>query len=146
MKPFKAKKSATACAVVGGLLMFAGIPAQADFVVVVGAKSAVANLSREQVAEIFLGKATTFPGGGSVEPLDQVDANAIRDEFYSKVTGKSAAQAKAYWAKLAFTGRGTPPRENANSAEIKKALAANPKALGYIEKSAVDDSVRVIFP
>lgn len=146
MKAVLANRTAAACVTIGSLLLIASSHVQADVVVVVGAKSAAGNLTREQVAEIFLGRTNTFPGGGGVEPLDQGEATAIRDEFYSTITGKSAAQAKAYWAKLAFTGRGTPPRENANSGEVKKTLSANPKALGYIEKSAVDDSVRVLFP
>jgi hypothetical protein len=29
---------------------------------------------------------------------------------------------------------------------VKKAVAANPKAVGYIEKSAVDSSVKVALP
>jgi hypothetical protein len=33
-----------------------------------------------------------------------------------------------------------------DSAAVKKAVAANPKAVGYIEKSAVDASVKVILP
>ena len=131
---------------VGALLLLLGSWAQAaDFVVVVGAKSAAGNLTREQTAEIFLGRIRSFPGDGSAEPLDQAEFNDIRDEFYTKVTGKSAAQAKAYWAKMAFTGKGTPPREGANTADIKKMLADNPRAVGYIEKSAVDGSVKVVF-
>ena len=33
----------------------------------------------------------------------------------------------------------------ADSAAVKKAVAADPKAIGYIEKSAADASVKVIF-
>ena len=44
-----------------------------------------------------------------------------------------------------FTGKGTPPKEYAGNAEVKKAVAADPKAIGYIDKSAVDDTVKVIL-
>lgn len=145
MKVLCVIKTAVTGVFVGSLMVVGSSQASAEVVVVVGAKNPAPSLTREQVSEIFMGKVTAMPGGGNVELLDQADSNPIREEFYSKVIGKSAAQAKAYWAKLAFTGRGTPPRENANSAEIKKALAANPRALGYIEKSTVDDSVRVLF-
>ena len=119
-------------------LLFAGL-AQAEVVVVVGAKSPAANLSKEQASDIFLGKAT------NLTPLDQPESSPLRDDFYSKVTGKSAAQAKSYWAKLSFTGKGTPPKEAQNSADIKKQLAENPNLIGYIEKSAVDSSVKVLL-
>jgi len=120
-------------------LLGAALPATADVVVVAGAGSSAANLSKEQIADIFLGKST------ALTPLDQPESSPLRDEFYTKVTGKSAAQAKSYWAKLAFTGKGTPPKEGANSAEIKKALAGSPNLIGYIEKSAVDGSVKTLL-
>lgn len=113
--------------------------AQAETVVVVGAKSPASAMSKEQVADIFMGRATNFT------PLDQPESSPLRDDFYSKVTGKSAAQAKSYWAKLSFTGKGTPPKEVGGSAEVKKEVAENPSLMGYIEKSAVDGSVKVLF-
>lgn len=114
-------------------------------VVVVGAKSPAATLSKEQASDLFLGKLTTLPGGGAPELMDLPESSPVREDFYSKVTGKSAAQAKAYWSKLSFTGKGTPPKEAASSADIKKAVGGNPNAVGYIEKTAVDASVKVVF-
>lgn len=114
-------------------------------VVVVSAKSPVGNLTKEQVADLFMGKMPSLPGGGSAELVDQPESAALRDEFYSKVVGKSAAQARQYWAKLAFTGKGTPPKESSGSADVKKLVAANPNAIGYIEKSAVDGSVKAVY-
>ena len=119
--------------------------AWADIAVVVSAKSPVGNLTQEQVSQIFLGKTSAFPGGQPALPIDQAEGQASRDEFYSKVTGKSAAQLKAYWSKLIFTGKGQPPKEVANTAEVKKLVANNPNTIAYIEKGAVDSSVKVVF-
>jgi ABC-type phosphate transport system substrate-binding protein len=44
-----------------------------------------------------------------------------------------------------FTGKATMPKEAGSSADVKKAIAGNPKAIGYIEKSAVDSTVKVVF-
>lgn len=110
-----------------------------DVVLVVGANSSISSLSKEQSSDIFLGKNT------SVTPLDQPDSSTLRNEFYSRVTGKSAAQAKSHWSKLSFTGKGTPPKEGQNSADIKRQVAQNPKLVGYIDKSDVDSSVKVVF-
>ena len=52
---------------------------------------------------------------------------------------------KAAWSRLVFSGKATPPKEMANSADMKKFVAGNPDAIGYIEKSAVDSSVKVVF-
>lgn len=119
-------------------LLSAGL-AQADVVVIAGANSPVSSLSKDQSSDIFLGKST------SATPLDQPESSPLREEFYSKVTGKSASQAKSHWSKLSFTGKGTPPKEGRNSDDIKKQVADNPKLIGYIEKSAVDSSVKVVF-
>jgi ABC-type phosphate transport system substrate-binding protein len=120
-------------------LLLAAVPAFAEVVAVVGAKSPAASMSSEQVAQFFLGKST------SMTPIDQADGSAVRNEFYKKVADKEASQAKALWSKLVFTGKATLPKEMAGSAEVKKAVAADPKAIGYIEKSAVDATVKVVF-
>jgi hypothetical protein len=56
----------------------------------------------------------------------------VRDEFYTKLVGKSAAQMKAYSSTIIFTGRGQPPKALTNGAEVKKRLVENPTAIGYM--------------
>jgi ABC-type phosphate transport system substrate-binding protein len=118
---------------------FAALPALAEVVVVVNPKAAESALTKDQVAQFFLGKST------SMTPIDQPDNAPVRAEFYKKVADKDAAQAKALWSKLVFTGKATMPKEVADSAGVKAAVAANPKAIGYIDKSAVDASVKVVL-
>ena len=118
---------------------FAALPAMAQVVVVVNPKAAESSLTKEQVAQFFLGKST------AMTPIDQPDGAPIRADFYKKVADKDAAQAKALWSKLVFTGKATMPKEVADSAAVKAAVAANPKAIGYIEKSAVDASVKAVY-
>lgn len=115
------------------------LPASAQIVVVASAKSAAGTLSKEQVSDVFMGKNT------SLTPVDQAESSALRDDFYGKVVGKSASQMKSYWAKMAFTGKGTPPREAGGSGDVKKILAGDGTLVGYIEKAAVDSSVKVLF-
>jgi hypothetical protein len=57
----------------------------------------------------------------------------------------SAAQVKAFWSKIIFTGRGQPPKTVATSREAKQLLVASPNAISYIDQSLVDSSVRVVF-
>ncbi len=118
---------------------FAVLPAMAQVVVVVNPKAAESSMTKEQVAQFFLGKST------SMTPIDQPDGAPIRADFYKKVADKDAAQAKALWSKLVFTGKATMPKEVADSAAVKAAVAANPKAIGYIEKSAVDATVKAVY-
>jgi ABC-type phosphate transport system substrate-binding protein len=126
----------TACAIAAVSL---ALPAMAEVVVVVNPKAAESSMTKDQVAQFFLGKSS------AMTPVDQPESAAIRGEFYKKVTDKEASQVKSLWSKLVFTGKATMPKEVADSAAVKKAVAADPKAIGYIEKSAVDASVKVIF-
>lgn len=131
--------------VIGLALALSAGAIAADVVAVVSSKSSVTALSANQVADIFLGKANRFPDGSQAVPIDQAEGSAARDAFYAKVTGKSAAQLKAHWSKIIFTGRGQPPREVANSIEAKKRIADDPRAIGYIDQGLVDGSVRVLL-
>lgn len=115
-----------------------------DLVVIVNAANATASLTPEQTSNLFLGKATEFPGGGAALPIDFKEGSPIREAFHSKVTKKDPAQLKAYWAKFSFTGKGLPPKEFGSNAEVKKFVATTPGAIGYIEKSAADSSVKVV--
>jgi ABC-type phosphate transport system substrate-binding protein len=130
---------------IGLALTLSGAVVKADVVAVVSANSPIATLSMSQVADIFFGKASRFPNGIQAVPIDQAEGSAVRDEFYSKVVGKTAAQIKAYWSKIIFTGRGQPPPTVSNNSEMKKRISENPAAIGYIDRSLVDESVRVVF-
>src|SRR4051812_24822762 len=115
-----------------------------DVVPVVGAKSPIASLDATQVADIFLGKTSRFPDGSIALPVDQGEESPLRDKFYAQFAGKSPAQVKAWWSKIIFTGRGQPPRQAADSTEVKRIVSDNPHAIGYIDASQVDSSVRVL--
>lgn len=122
-----------------GLLLAVGsLSAAAAGIAVIGNPGAAA-LSKEQVADVFLGKNQT------VTPLDQPEASSIRAEFYTKATGRDLAQVKATWSRLTFSGKGQPPKELPDSAAVKAAVAADPKAVGYIDAAAVDASVKVLL-
>lgn len=126
-------------------LLFFAFSLRAEVLVVTGADSPAITLSKDQISDIFLGKITSLPNGNSVTPVDQPESNPLRDEFYLKVANKSAAQAKALWAKLYFTGRGEPPREARGDDDIKKIVNSTRGAIGYIDQSAVDKSVKVLL-
>ena len=119
--------------------------ASADVVAVVSSKSPITSLSKSQVIDIFLGKRSRFPDGTSAVPIDQAEGSEARDEFYSRFAAMSAAQLKAFWAKIIFTGRGQPPMAVPTSIEAKKLLLANPNAISYIDQSLVDSSLRVVL-
>ena len=98
--------------------------ALAETVVIVSAKSPVGSLSKDQVADLFVGKSQQL-GGAAAALVDQAE---LKEDFYGKATGRNAAQIKATWSKLLFTGKGNPPKEVSGNGEVKKFVAANPAA------------------
>jgi len=112
--------------------------AHADVVVIVSAKSTATTMTSAQIAGIFLGKSS------AMKPMDTAD-EPVRSQFYTKVAGKDEAQVKAIWSKLVFTGKATPPKELATSADVVKAVADNPESLGYVERSALNSSVKIVY-
>ncbi len=119
--------------------------ANAEVVVIVNPKNPAASLTAQQVAALYLGHATTFPSGGPVAMADQPEAAGIRGDFYQKATGRSVAQVRATWARITFTGKGTPPKELKSDADVKAFVAADPRAIGYVDASAVDSSVKAVL-
>jgi ABC-type phosphate transport system substrate-binding protein len=115
-----------------------------EVVAVVSARSPVAGLTAAQVGDIFLGKSARFPDGSPATPIDQPEESSVRERFYARYTGRTPSQVKAQWSKIIFTGRGQPPLQAANAAEVKKLIAANPQAIGYVDASQVDGNLRVV--
>lgn len=108
-------------------------------IVVIANPAANPTPSRAQVEELYLGKNFEY------KPVDIAEPPGSRNDFYKKLTNREPAQIKATWARISFTGKGQPPIQLPDAATIKKAVATDPKAIGYIEKSAADASVKVLF-
>ena len=138
----------TVAATILGAIAFctcASLAAAEEIVVIVNPRNATVSVTADQVAQIFLGKTTALAGGGNASPVDQAAGSPLRDDFYQKAAGKTSAQVKAIWSRLVFSGRGAPPKALGASADVKKLVASDPNAIGYIEKSQVDASVKVVL-
>jgi ABC-type phosphate transport system substrate-binding protein len=131
--------------IAAAVLSLASLAVSAEVVVIVNPKNSAATLTAEQVSALFLGTATSFPDGGGATLADQPESASIRGDFYQKATGRSVAQVKATWARLTFTGKGTPPKELKSDADVKAFVASDPKAIGYVDASAVDGSVKAVL-
>lgn len=97
----------------------------ADPVVVVNARSGIERLSSDDVTNIFLGRYRKLPGGGTALPIDQPESSAIRAEFYRKLVNKDLNEINAYWSRLIFSGKTSPPRQSETAAEVLAWLAVN---------------------
>jgi len=61
------------------------------------------------------------------------------------VVRKDERPGQAKWSKLVFTGKGSAPREFPSGEDVVKAVAADPHAIGYVDRSFVNMTVKVIL-
>ncbi|MEZ7492115.1 phosphate ABC transporter substrate-binding protein [Pseudoalteromonas distincta] len=128
--------------ILASALSLCSFGALAEVAVIVNLSNANA-LDAETIKKIYLGKAKSFDNGNKVNPATQ-NGTAIADEFNSKVVGKSSSQLNAYWSKLVFTGKGTPPEKFDSDQAVIDFVAANGDSIGYIDSSKATDKVKVI--
>lgn len=113
--------------------------ARADVVVIVSTECTMAAITSDQLARIYQGKSNTMT------PVEIAEPSHTRREFYTKIVGKDEAQVKAEWSRLVFAGRGAAPKELPSGAEVVKAVAANPNVIGYVDRSFVNITVKIIY-
>ncbi len=101
--------------------------------IIVNPQNPVADLSVEQIAQIFTGEIANWSelGGseGQIVPIGREAGSGTRDGFES-ITGTE--DACKYQNELTSTG------------EVIANVASNPNAIGYASLSAVDDTVKAI--
>jgi hypothetical protein len=127
----------TACFAAGA---FAG-----DIVVIVNPASGVHQMTRAQVADVFMARDRHLPTGVMALPLDMGIDSLERREFYNKLLRKSVPEINAYWARLLFSGRATPPQQVSDVSAALKAVAENKGAIAYLDKKDVDSRVKVVL-
>jgi len=119
--------------------------AWAEVVVIAHPDVPVQQIDNGQATQIFLKQTSNWSDGKAIQPVDAKAGSAVRDEFYSRVTGRNQGQMRAYWARQMFTGMGYPPKEAASSQDVVKLVSQSPGAVGYAAPDAVDASVKVIL-
>jgi len=117
--------------------------AMAEVEVVVHPSNSAA-LDKDSIKRIFLGKTRAFPGGGEAVPIGLKEGSAENQEFTKSVLSKTPKQLKAYWAKMVFTGKGTPPRQMDGTAQILELIAANPNLIGFVPAGTASGGVKVV--
>ncbi len=119
------------------------LSAYAEYVVVVNPGN-TSSIGNKDIENLFLGKTKSFPDSSPASPVNQEDTSPIRTAFDTSILGKTGAQMKSYWAKLVFTGKAVPLKELSSDADVIKAVASDPAAIGYVDSKSVDGSVKVV--
>jgi ABC-type phosphate transport system substrate-binding protein len=127
------------------ILMAALLSASAGAVAGVVAIVNPANTSadKSKIRSLYTGETKSWSDGSQAKLFDLSDESA-REEFCMAYTGKSAGAIKSGWSKAVFTGRAVPPKMLDSDREVKAEVARDKNAVGYVNESSVDGSVRVV--
>jgi len=124
-------------------LLAASVAEAADEFVVIVNKANNQAIDQSWVAKVYLGEVKSWVGGNPIVAYDLPEDSPVRTSFSKTFLNRSIANMKVLWAQFTFSGKAVPPRQLASDEEIKKAVAANKNAMGYVSAASVDDSVRV---
>lgn len=109
----------------------------ADVDVVADKLSTIPALSHDQVREIYKLKRKTLPNGETPILLECDDPQS-KEDFYSLALDKTPNQARAYYARMMFTGEGRAPREVKTDA-LNDVMAEAPKStVGYCSGTLIN--------
>jgi ABC-type phosphate transport system substrate-binding protein len=130
--------------IIATLIILLPVKVLADIVVIVNPNSGIADLTRHQIIDIYMGRS---PGikGQRFQPFDHPLNSVLRTEFYYKITGKPVSVINAYWARLLFTGRASPPRLVENNEAMLEIVREDPSAIGYLEQKYLNEHVTVVY-
>lgn len=130
--------------VLAAVLAFVTTTAYADEVVVIVNIDNPNVVDRQYVARLYTGAVKGWPDGSPAFPVDQIEGSESRAMFYATVVGKNQSTVRALWQQIIFSGNGLPPKIVSPDSAMKRLVATNRNAIGYILASQVDASVKVI--
>jgi len=143
------RKASLRGVIVGAVLLLLPLHSLAgetrDTILVIANKAVATNkLSRDELRPIFQTKKDTWPDGSPAKPFNLPDKNPLRQGFDAAVLGLDPDRVARYWIDRKIRGGERPPQTAPSSAVLVKVVSKTAGALGYVEASAVDASVKVV--
>ena len=103
-----------------------------------------AELSIDDLAQIYLRRKRFWNDGAPVVPLNLSSSNSLRERFSRLVLRQNEDHLAQYWNHEYFYGI-FPPATLASTEAMRRYVASDPNAIGYLPASQVDGSVRILF-
>jgi len=109
------------------------------WLIVVNADADIGQLSKKQVISLFLGRAKFLPSGEKAQALDFPIESTSRASFYHALTGKNIADIDAYWARLKYSGKASPPTPVDTDEQIIDVVSKVSAAIAYLPSAREDE-------
>ncbi len=124
------------------IVTFFSVYAQ-DYSVVVNKKSSLTEVSNSDLKRLYTGKAQAI-NNIKCTPVNLSFDNAISNKFIETVTGMSVVDYKSHWMAEQIRGGSTAPKILKASDAVIAFLTENPDGVGYVDKAAITDAVKVL--
>ena len=92
-----------------------------------------------------MGRFNKFPNGDAVTPVDFTSSSEDRALFYELLVGQSERKINAYWSRLLFSGRATPPQKATSLNEVVSIIQKDTSALAYLRESNVQKGMKIVY-
>ena len=136
---------ARGCALVAlSLLLALAAPLAAEEIAVIVHPTRDVAFDAGGLAQIYLKQRRHWPSGDAIVPVNREPTSTLRDAFARAVLGRTPRQLALYWNRQYFHGV-QPPATLASDEAVKRFVASEPRAIGYIRASALDASVRSVL-
>lgn len=112
--------------------------------VVVIAHPTVHKMDLATVQRIFMGKAIEVDGV-RVSPANGATTMPTRQRFLAQYLQTNEDQYMAYWTVRRYVGKGTPPHEVRQTAEMIDYVSKTPGAIGYLDEADLPPGMNVVL-
>lgn len=105
--------------------------------------SVSAPLKRVEISAIYLLRATTWPDGTHIVPVNREPGSGAREKFTSSVLEEDNATLANYWNRMHFQGKRPPVVQESEQAMLAFVRSV-PGAVGYVGASTPAAGVKVL--
>ncbi len=128
-----------------GLFLAQETRASNDFVVIANLQSGLEKMSKDEVINVYMGRNRKLPSGISAVPLDLTTPLSDKANFYNVMVNKELSEISSYWARLLFSGQGSPPKQLKDADEALEYVVQSKGAIAYIDRKKADKRVKIVY-
>ena len=132
------------------VLLFVQVPAAPQDqaanapVIIVSPQQTPLSISKNALRATFGMRLRNWPDQTPVHVFVLPDENPTHSAFSKQILNIYPHQLRLAWDRLVFSGTGQAPTEVDSEEEMREMVAKTPGAIGYLRRSMVNDSVRIL--
>ena len=131
------------------VIAFSSTVAMADVAIISNPDDNIGKIDIYNVKNIFLGERKSFPNGINANPINHTQGSPARKIFFHNILGITEQAHDGHWLrkqkKRTMRTTAYPPEEAGSYTDVLKTVANTSGAIGYIDASMVNDSVKVVM-